>query len=384
MIRKILILPLIALIIMPFNSVLASTLLTDPTSEVIDNISEIKSVDFNTDFYFETNSEKMDNPFSLHTDFDGVIDEQGNGSFDFALQVTDYDSQFKDFYGSMIVTHDKIYFSQAGDDWFFIKMNDGQISLFSENEENDLDQIKTLITEMLKNGVIEYHAETVDYISGKLAVRYYYEINCEKLADYLIEQRQISNADAIKLKSLQEQNLKISGNFWIDTVEMMPVMFTLDVVSDPVGVAYTKFGFSVLLNSINKVTNIRVPESALSFENYDSHQTEDFVMSSIDSIESNLDTDGDGLTNQDETNIWKTDIFSADTDGDGYKDGTEVINGYNPNGKGKLDSDGDGLSDYNEMTIHWTNRFDTDSDNDGYNDGLEVAYGYDPNGPGRW
>jgi hypothetical protein len=28
--------------------------------------------------------------------------------------------------------------------------------------------------------------------------------------------------------------------------------------------------------------------------------------------------------------------LNADTDGDGYSDGTEVVNGYNPNGTGKL------------------------------------------------
>jgi len=34
--------------------------------------------------------------------------------------------------------------------------------------------------------------------------------------------------------------------------------------------------------------------------------------------------------------VYKTDPLLADTDGDGYSDGSEVKNGYNPLGPGKL------------------------------------------------
>lgn len=58
---------------------------------------------------------------------------------------------------------------------------------------------------------------------------------------------------------------------------------------------------------------------------------------STSTIDLNLDTDVDGLRDTDEINIWKTDINSADSDGDTYSDGDEVKNGYNPVGEGKLD-----------------------------------------------
>ncbi len=51
----------------------------------------------------------------------------------------------------------------------------------------------------------------------------------------------------------------------------------------------------------------------------------------------NLDSDNDGLTNEDEINIWFTELNNPDTDGDGYLDGEEVNNGYNPLGPGKLE-----------------------------------------------
>src|SRR4051812_32188326 len=43
-----------------------------------------------------------------------------------------------------------------------------------------------------------------------------------------------------------------------------------------------------------------------------------------------LDSDGDGLYDDDESFIYGTDPFSYDSDGDGVGDGEEVYNGTNP------------------------------------------------------
>ena len=43
-----------------------------------------------------------------------------------------------------------------------------------------------------------------------------------------------------------------------------------------------------------------------------------------------VDSDGDGLTDTQEINIYHTDPNLADTDADGYPDGTEVKQGYSP------------------------------------------------------
>lgn len=48
------------------------------------------------------------------------------------------------------------------------------------------------------------------------------------------------------------------------------------------------------------------------------------------------DSDNDGLIDYAEIKIYQTDPLNADSDSDGYKDGHEVINGYNPNGVGKI------------------------------------------------
>lgn len=49
-----------------------------------------------------------------------------------------------------------------------------------------------------------------------------------------------------------------------------------------------------------------------------------------------VDTDNDGLTDSEEVIKYKTNPHNPDTDGDGYIDGEEVKSGYNPNGEGKL------------------------------------------------
>ncbi len=73
---------------------------------------------------------------------------------------------------------------------------------------------------------------------------------------------------------------------------------------------------------------------------YDEAETEDVTETTTETeaeVDADIDTDGDGLSDHDETNTWGTDPENADTDGDGYDDGSEVENGYNPNGEGLLE-----------------------------------------------
>ena len=74
---------------------------------------------------------------------------------------------------------------------------------------------------------------------------------------------------------------------------------------------------------------------------------------------------------------------AADSDGDGYDDATELLNGYDPFGPGRvsgLDADGDGLTEVDER-LFGSDPAAADSDGDGYGDGEEVRNGYDPAAP---
>ena len=50
------------------------------------------------------------------------------------------------------------------------------------------------------------------------------------------------------------------------------------------------------------------------------------------------DSDGDGLSDREEQDVWGTDPNNADSDGDGFSDGDELLHGYNPLGEGTLDN----------------------------------------------
>ncbi len=121
----------------------------------------------------------------------------------------------------------------------------------------------------------------------------------------------------------------------------------------------------------------------------------------------NVDIDNDGLTLKEEYKYF-TNPLDPDTDKDGYNDGKEVHDGYNPLGEGKLDMDrdnlpdnweeenglslknndynldpdNDGLPNYLEYT-HLTNPLKADTDGDGYSDLQEIKNGYDPDATGN-
>lgn len=71
---------------------------------------------------------------------------------------------------------------------------------------------------------------------------------------------------------------------------------------------------------------------------------------------------------------------AVDTDGDGLSDQEEALFGTDIN---SVDTDGDGLSDYEEVKTYLTNPLNADTDGDTYPDGSEVEKGYNPNGEGK-
>lgn len=66
--------------------------------------------------------------------------------------------------------------------------------------------------------------------------------------------------------------------------------------------------------------------------------TGDLIFSCYDLVAID-DPDFDGLSTDEEINTYNSNPDVSDTDGDGYNDGDEVTDGYNPNGSGKLEID---------------------------------------------
>jgi subtilisin-like proprotein convertase family protein len=90
----------------------------------------------------------------------------------------------------------------------------------------------------------------------------------------------------------------------------------------------------------------------------------------IHGAEEVIDTDNDGLPDEDEENIHNTDPLDPDTDNDNLPDGFEIFNSStNPTDD---DTDDDLLLDGQEVLIFLTNPLQSDTDSDGLNDGTEV------------
>lgn len=103
--------------------------------------------------------------------------------------------------------------------------------------------------------------------------------------------------------------------------------------------------------------------------------------------DADADFDGDTLSNRDEINLYRTNIYLADTDGDSINDGDELANGLNPRNAADadLDLDQDFLTNAEEINLYGSNinvanpGLAPDTDNDGVNDKLEAALGSNPN-----
>ena len=84
----------------------------------------------------------------------------------------------------------------------------------------------------------------------------------------------------------------------------------------------------------------------------------------------NLDSDNDGISDENETDVYGTDPYDADTDNDGLSDFVEIFEvGTNATDS---DTDDDWLMDGTEVNVNGTDPFDNDTDDDGLLDGLEV------------
>ena len=99
-----------------------------------------------------------------------------------------------------------------------------------------------------------------------------------------------------------------------------------------------------------------------------------------------VDSDGDGISNQDEIQIYGLNAFDNDTDDDGLGDGDELYNRYGYSYPNLYDSDYDGLSDLEEIAClfgYCTSAIAFDTDFDGFSDRDEIYNGGNPLDPTR-
>ncbi len=113
----------------------------------------------------------------------------------------------------------------------------------------------------------------------------------------------------------------------------------------------------------------------------------DYLENYIGTNSAKKDTDSDGLSDYEEVMSIGTDPSLSDTDEDGKndfdsdEDNDGLTNGYEISIGTKateVDSDGDLITDYDEVFLHKTSPISEDTDRDGANDGWEIINGFNP------
>lgn len=267
------------------------------------------------------------------------------------------------------------------------------ISELSEQQEKDLKDL------FVNNSVFEFNSNLGDQeVDGFDCYHYSLIINKEELKNNFkasldileISQKKEGYDKEYIEEQLLEFNKTIDGmkfselELWITKDEYLPkkLSFSIDVASSD-NIESLKIDFNFLFNSFNQVLDINTPEPSFgineliaeffpglevtkgesgmseSYElindldieaslegdfelsaNFNSSFEDEYLTEMDEGISEidthNLDSDGDGLSDYDEINIYGSDPFNADTDGDGYSDYEEIMAGYNPLGEGRL------------------------------------------------
>lgn len=440
MLKKIAILPLFAMFLLPVQHVHAFST-EEATQTILDNMAEAESVEIEFDLLFETKSEHTKEPIIVEVNADVGVelnDDNKEGYYNTSMMFQDQFGETQNSEMEIIETLENVYLSQDGQWYFFEKYNaeDDMLMMAAEADATEYEDVNALIAdqlaELVDRGVITISENGSEFVNGTYTLRYSYHVDTDKLVDYYIELsgEGYTSEETTHAKDYLHNNVTVSGDIWIDPIAMLPVQLTLNVYVIPAEDVYVNVEMTLLFKSFNKEIQVTAPANALPLEEFDESEDLGVASSALTATIESIDTDADGVSNSEETlygadptkwdtdedgysdateiksgynpngsgildsdqdglsnyeeNLYGTSKYSADTDGDGYSDYTEVVNGYNPNGEGMLDSDADGLSDYAERNIHWTDPMNADTDGDGFNDGTEVVNGYDPNGLGRW
>jgi hypothetical protein len=211
-------------------------------------------------------------------------------------------------------------------------------------------------------------------INGANSYHFQYSVDTNEIKNYSIlsrevkENKPLSQSEKDELSKSFDQVTPLSGDIWIGKSDYFVYKITAKTQLS-LGANIAEINSSLIFKNYNQPIKVEKPEKVFTFPelaekiypqpkpalqaniidatpNIDSKSGVDKDGISCKLKESyklscdttnDLDIDGDGLTNKREFELG-TNPTLVDTDTDGYSDGDEVKNGYNPNGDGKLDN----------------------------------------------
>lgn len=138
----------------------------------------------------------------------------------------------------------------------------------------------------------------------------------------------------IEVISIIKDLTSVTGEIWINSANNLPARITLSGLNGS-----DRFALDLSFSGFNEAVSITTPTNSKPlglaiFQLFDQIAKSGVEISGI-SPAMFIDEDDDGLYDSLEQ-FYGTTVGTIDTDGDGYSDGEEVKNGYNPAGEGRL------------------------------------------------
>lgn len=125
------------------------------------------------------------------------------------------------------------------------------------------------------------------------------------------------------------QNLEVSGNNLIESTEEV-----VEIPAEKETIPEINTTAPIIPETVEP--EVSLPEEVPVNLDTDGDGLTDQEEAELGTDPNKVDTDDDDLFDREEVRVYKTDPLNPDTDGDGYLDGAEVEAGYNPRGEGEL------------------------------------------------
>lgn len=180
-----------------------------------------------------------------------------------------------------------------------------------------------------------------------------------------------------KESSMSEEEKEESSVFPRKLITLVVVILIL--VAMVIGVY---FGYNYYIKGLGGDANNVIDNQVVPIKDILNQEAENNEANVNETLPNNIEDNTGQVSNAEPINfnLDRNQTEEIDTDGDGLSDQDEIVRGMNIESN---DSDSDGLYDREEVMVYNTDPINPDTDGDGFSDGDEVKAGYNPKGAGK-